>query len=186
VQSPAGNFCIEVPAWDCLFLHGGVPQGPNTTCPQVVPSIVQQPRDQDVCERTRVTISVVAQGSPPLAYQWYKDNAPLPGATGPVYVIASADPRDNGRYHVVVSNACGTVASRPARLTVWLHADANCDGRVDNFDIDPFVLAISDPDAWRQQYTCDFLCANDCNADGRVDNFDIDPFVTCISLGRCP
>jgi hypothetical protein len=59
--------------------------------------------------------------------------------------------------------------------------DLNCDGVVNNFDIDPFVLALSDPAGYAQRYPdCDRMLA-DCNGDGVVDNFDIDPFVKLLS-----
>jgi hypothetical protein len=58
-----------------------------------------------------------------------------------------------------------------------LPADSNCDGVVNTFDIDPFVLALTDEAAWHATFSCDYLCANDTNADGAVNAFDIDPFV---------
>ena len=60
----------------------------------------------------------------------------------------------------------------------WDAGDMNCDGRVNNFDIDPFVLAIvSGQAAYEAAYPdCDFMNA-DANSDGTVNNFDIDPFV---------
>ncbi len=59
--------------------------------------------------------------------------------------------------------------------------DLNCDGVVDFFDIDPFVLAVTDPAAYAAAYAdCDLTRA-DCNADGVVDFFDIDGFVELIT-----
>ena len=54
----------------------------------------------------------------------------------------------------------------------------NCDGHVNNFDIDPFVLAVASGQApYEATYPdCDFMNA-DINDDGTVNNFDIDPFV---------
>ena len=64
-----------------------------------------------------------------------------------------------------------------------LRADLNCDGLVNNFDIDAFVLAVSDPAAFALAYpNCDIRNA-DINRDGVVNNFDIDEFVRCVSLG---
>ncbi|MBL8878846.1 MAG: hypothetical protein JNG88_06965 [Phycisphaerales bacterium] len=60
--------------------------------------------------------------------------------------------------------------------------DANCDGRVDNFDIDAFVLALTDPAGYAAAYPgCDRVCAADVNRDDLVNNFDIDPFVACLA-----
>jgi hypothetical protein len=64
--------------------------------------------------------------------------------------------------------------------------DVNCDGRVDGFDIDPFVLVLSTAEPYEQYYEqypyCDHLRA-DVNTDGAVNGFDIDPFVDLISGG---
>jgi len=67
-------------------------------------------------------------------------------------------------------------------------ADSNCDGAVNVFDIDAFVLALTNPAQWLATYTCD-ICNNDCNCDGEVNVFDIDPFVQCLTSGgacTCP
>lgn len=55
--------------------------------------------------------------------------------------------------------------------------DLNCDGKIDNFDIDPFVLAMVNAVAYDQQYPdCDRNLA-DLNDDGRINNFDINEMV---------
>lgn len=65
-------------------------------------------------------------------------------------------------------------------------ADMNCDGHVDNFDIDPFVLALTTPAAYAAAFPdCD-LQNGDVNGDGVVNNFDIDVFVACVLAGGCP
>jgi len=52
--------------------------------------------------------------------------------------------------------------------------DLNCDGVVNTFDIDPFMLALADPDQYYQQYPdCDVM-RGDLNGDGHVNVFDID------------
>jgi hypothetical protein len=73
-------------------------------------------------------------------------------------------------------------ASAPAVL----RGDMNCDGFVNNFDIDPFVLALSDPNAYQIAYPGCNPQNGDINEDGLVNNFDIDPFVLCITNGGCP
>ena len=58
--------------------------------------------------------------------------------------------------------------------------DVNCDGAINNFDIDPFVLAITDPDGYDAAYPdCSWTNA-DVNMDGSINNFDIDSLVTLI------
>ncbi|MBK8913409.1 MAG: proprotein convertase P-domain-containing protein [Phycisphaerales bacterium] len=80
-----------------------------------------------------------------------------------------------------------------------LNGDANCDGSVNNFDIDYFVAGIVDgptgatppdvpptasaaylalggtEDCWAKR-----RCWGDINCDGVFNNFDIDPFVDCV------
>lgn len=59
--------------------------------------------------------------------------------------------------------------------------DLNCDGVVDLFDIDPFVIALTDPAGYAAMYPgCDRDLA-DANQDGVVDLFDIDPFVMLLA-----
>jgi hypothetical protein len=55
--------------------------------------------------------------------------------------------------------------------------DMNCDGAVDAFDIEPFITALTDPNAYATQYPgCD-INNGDINGDGAVDAFDIEPFI---------
>jgi hypothetical protein len=70
-----------------------------------------------------------------------------------------------------------TLAPLPRR------GDLNCDDAVDFDDIDPFVTALSGPDAYHAAFPdCDWMTA-DCNADGAVDFDDIDAFVARLGSG---
>ncbi len=61
-----------------------------------------------------------------------------------------------------------------------LIGDTNCDGGVDFFDIDPFLLALFDPAAYAAQY-CDGSSATaDVDNNGGVDFFDIDGFLAIL------
>ena len=64
--------------------------------------------------------------------------------------------------------------------------DLNCDGAIDSFDIDPFVLALTNPAGYQAQYPNCNIMNGDINCDGAVDSFDIDGFVECIVTGTCP
>ncbi len=62
--------------------------------------------------------------------------------------------------------------------------DLNCDGLVNSFDIDPFVLALTDPGGYTAAYPgCNRMLA-DTNHDATVNSFDIDPFVLLLTGGR--
>ena len=65
-----------------------------------------------------------------------------------------------------------------------VQGDLNCDGAVNVFDIDPFVLALTDAAAYEEAYPDCNIYAGDCNDDGYVNSFDIDPFVTLLTGGE--
>jgi hypothetical protein len=67
-----------------------------------------------------------------------------------------------------------------------LHGDLNCDGVVNFADINPFVLAISNPAAWEATYPGCPTLNGDMNGDGDFNFGDINPFVACLSTGVCP
>jgi subtilisin family serine protease len=80
----------------------------------------------------------------------------------------SLDANNNG-----IPDECEVVATR--------RGDLNCDGAVNSFDIDPFVLALTDPAAYQAAYpNCNIMNA-DVNQDGVVNSFDIDPFVNALT-----
>jgi hypothetical protein len=56
-------------------------------------------------------------------------------------------------------------------------ADMNWDGQVNNFDIDPFVLALTNPSAYLAQDGRDPVDPGAVTRDGVLNNFDIDAFV---------
>ncbi len=59
--------------------------------------------------------------------------------------------------------------------------DLNCDGVVDFDDINPFVLALSDPASYGVAYPDCNILSGDCDSDGDVDFDDINPFVALLS-----
>lgn len=61
--------------------------------------------------------------------------------------------------------------------------DMNCDGVVNNFDIDPFVLAVVNPTAYATQFPTCTVLNGDIDHSGALTNFDIDPFVNNITAG---
>lgn len=64
---------------------------------------------------------------------------------------------------------------------LFLPGDVNCDGFVNNFDIDPFVLTLTSPEQYAKLHPdCDVRFA-DTNGDGEVNNFDIDAFVSVLT-----
>jgi hypothetical protein len=66
-------------------------------------------------------------------------------------------------------------------VVVHLLGDLNCDGVLNFGDVNPFVLALSDPAAYDRQFPDCGLTLADCNRDGQVDFGDINPFVELLS-----
>lgn len=62
----------------------------------------------------------------------------------------------------------------------FICGDIDCNGSIDAFDIEPFILALLNP----AQYAIDFpnceLAVADINGDGQVDSFDIEPFISVV------
>jgi probable HAF family extracellular repeat protein len=88
-------------------------------------------------------------------------------------------------YHLDEPNAHAFILTPPV-CRGFVTADANCDGVVNNFDIDALVLGLTDIESWgAQNAACNWLCNLDVNRDGSVNNFDIDPFVACLIAGGC-
>ena len=59
--------------------------------------------------------------------------------------------------------------------------DLNCDGAVNFDDINPFVLALSDPAGYQTQYPNCNILNGDINGDGLVNFDDINPFVALLT-----
>ncbi|MFQ5865527.1 MAG: immunoglobulin domain-containing protein, partial [bacterium] len=83
------------------------------------PTITTHPSDQTIEEGQTATFSVVADGTPPLSYQWQKDGLDIAGATNAQYTTPPATLADDGAtFRCLVSNTAGQVTSQAATLTV--------------------------------------------------------------------
>lgn len=77
---------------------------------------------------------------------------------------------DEGHRAYVVPNSC-----------VTRRGDMDCDQRITNFDIDPFVLALTDPADYEAQFPQCSIDNADLNGDGARNNFDIDEMIELLS-----
>ncbi len=62
-----------------------------------------------------------------------------------------------------------------------LPGDLNCDGSVTVGDINPFVLALTDPSAYASMFPDCSILAADCTGDGQVTVGDINCFVALVT-----
>jgi hypothetical protein len=65
-----------------------------------------------------VSLAVVANGTAPLSYQWFKNGTAIPGATASAIAFTSVRTSDAGSYTVSITNSAGTVTSSAATLLV--------------------------------------------------------------------
>jgi hypothetical protein len=82
----------------------------------VAPTITTQPVGSTIALGASVTLTVVAAGTPPLAYQWTLAGVDIAGATSASYMTGPLT--TTAIYAVRVSNAFGSVTSAPATVVV--------------------------------------------------------------------
>ena len=86
----------------------------------IAPAIVTQPTNLAVVVGGEALLSVVANGTLPLSYQWSFNGTNVADATNSVLLITNVQSGDGGSYAVEVSNAFGSDQSSNAVLSVGL------------------------------------------------------------------
>lgn len=86
--------------------------------PQVAATIETPPASQTATAGSIARLTVVANGAPQPALQWFKNGAAIPGANDYTLVIPGVAASDAGNYAVTATNSGGTVTSAAATLTV--------------------------------------------------------------------
>jgi len=81
-------------------------------------TIVSQPVSQHVFTGRDCALSVLADSSDSIGYQWRFNDVAIPGATNSELILPVVSLSDAGTYSVVVSNVFGSTTSTPAVLTV--------------------------------------------------------------------
>jgi hypothetical protein len=99
--------------WRSIFLLD------NIRFSSTSPVIGTPPLSQSAVVGTTVEFAVIADGLPPLTYQWFFNQAnALSGATNSTLELVNVQLAQAGGYTVVVRNLFGTATSDPALLTV--------------------------------------------------------------------
>ncbi len=62
------------------------------------------------------TLRVMVTADPPASFQWFFEDAPIPGATEAEYSVEFAGNEHFGHYFVQVTNTCGTLTSDSVRV----------------------------------------------------------------------
>jgi len=128
-------------AWRASSTLLGTPGADDGATVPFAPRFVVQPSDLTVKEGLCATFVVQAVGFPEPTYQWERNGAPIPGATGSTYTTPPLSLSDSGtRFACVVTNTVGSARSHEALLTVvpntspFIRGDANGDGGLDLSD----------------------------------------------------
>ena len=121
----------------------GVPAPAAIVPPEVT---VQPTPSTTVWQGRAVTLSIQATGSPPLAFQWLKDGAPVAGATEPTLVLDPATPAQTGSYTCRVTNSGGAAtAATSAAAAVTVRAITGIDsGRLSTWPLDGGAVTTPD------------------------------------------
>ncbi len=82
------------------------------------PYFVADPAAQLVQSGGQLRLTCLAVGEPPIEYQWLKDGAAIPDASGPVLSLDPVVAGDAARYTVVAKNEVGTALSATAVIEV--------------------------------------------------------------------
>ena len=85
------------------------------------PTIDTQPVSDTVVAGDDATFTIVASGTEPLTYQWYKFDGtwqPVVGATSSTFIITDTEASDAGTYRCTVTNDIDSVDSDSVTLTV--------------------------------------------------------------------
>lgn len=88
------------------------------------PAITSQPQSRTNIEGSTAVFGVTATGTPPLSYQWRKNNSPLSnggnisGATSSALTLTGISQADVASYTVVVSGYGSVTSAPPATLTI--------------------------------------------------------------------
>jgi len=83
-----------------------------------LPFITTEPNGMSLNAGAPLSLSVSAEGSGPLGYQWLKNGTAISGAEAAAFTIASAAPGDSGSYSVTITNTCATITSSTVVVTV--------------------------------------------------------------------
>jgi hypothetical protein len=81
------------------------------------PTITQQPEDLVLSGEITQTLNVLATGSLPISYQWYR-NGQIAAGRDVALLILAAQPSVVGSWYCVVTNPSGSVTSRVAQVRV--------------------------------------------------------------------
>lgn len=130
------------------------------------PVIFAQPQSLTRYAGASATFTVVAGGSTPYSYQWFKGASPISGATNASLTLTGITTNDAGSYTVQVTNPYGSLSSSVATLTVLTLPNS----------YGPVALTLGAASYWRLNETSGTTAFD--YAGGRHGTFPAPPAVT--------
>jgi hypothetical protein len=95
-----------------------------TASAPVGPTVTTQPIALVVFLADTIRMSVVATGTAPLTYQWYKDSVAIAGATKDTLKVFGAAYTDSGKYFATVTNTVSSASTNIVKVTVRPHVSS--------------------------------------------------------------
>lgn len=164
---------------DGIWINANPYSGPQTTYGGATR------RDELVASRDPVALDIWAVKNiliPAFVANGYAPPWPVPSADPDIPTSAFRNYLDKSMNYILAAGYSATNNFAQIDAFTWQpRGDLNCDGTADFGDINPFVLALSNPAAYAATFPdCEILNA-DINGDGMVDFGDINPFVALLT-----
>ncbi len=134
MSTPRKWFACALGSDDYIYAVGGDNDAGGTNTVEKLftprcPTIAAGPDPLAAWRGTIASFAVTVTGAPPFTYRWRKDGVELSdgptgngsvvsGATSATLAVIDPDESDIGAYDVVITNACGTVVSGSADLSI--------------------------------------------------------------------
>jgi len=123
VTNSATNIMADPVLWPLLSDEGGPITRPWYTIDnQIAPAFMAQPFSQAAKLGANVIFTPSFVADAPVIFQWFLNNAAIPGATNATFSLTNVQGSSSGLYTVAISNAYGSATSIPASLQVSTNA----------------------------------------------------------------
>ena len=163
-------------------------EGIFTTAPAMVcsaPAQTAAPQSEQVQYGSSITLTVAASGTGPIRHQWRHNGVPMFNALTSQLVLTIGSESDLGLYDCTMTNACGSITSSAASITlgpVGGNCSADFDGDGDSGtdqDIEAFFACLGGD-------CCPTCGTSDFNQDGDSGtDQDIESFFRVLGGGAC-
>jgi hypothetical protein len=163
-----GLYCVWTSEDGCVGFYHGVFMGIGAECEDLDGNGVA-----DLCEGLEPGACCYDVGGWPDCFRTFSE------------YYCEQDPTVEGQWMGLGTDCDDHDGDGIADICIRALGDLNCDGVVDFGDINPFVLALSNPAAYAQAFPECHILTGDMNCDGLVDFGDINPFVSCLANGDC-